>query len=186
MAAGVRSLEREPPIANFARVASASGACDLCGSGRKGEQEMPSGMVLPITLTMAGAATLVNMWLGRRVGQMRIAHKVSVGDGGNEAVVRRMRAQANFVEYTPFFLILLGLIELATGSLLWLWAVGALYLIARLLHAFGMDSRTSMRLRMIGIAGTGLILFGLAVYALVIPYLAQPKAGSTVSGVRPA
>ena len=61
------------------------------------------------------ACALLNIWLGRRVGRMRVAHKVSIGDGGNEALIARMRAQANFVEYTPFFLILLGLIELAAG-----------------------------------------------------------------------
>jgi len=183
MAAGVRSLEREPPIADFDDVASASTACDLCPK-REGEEEMPSGVVLPITLTMAGAAALVNIWLARRVGQVRIAEKISVGDGGNEALVRRMRAHSNFTEYTPFFLILLGLVELAVGSSLWLWAVGGLYILVRLLHAFGMDGRT--RLRMIGILGTMLILFGLAVYALVIPYLAKPQNGTTISSVRPA
>src|SRR5438067_1869694 len=109
---------------------------------------MPAGIVLPITLTMAGAATLMNVWLARRVGQVRIAAKVSVGDGGNEPLTRRMRAHANFVEYTPFFLILLGLVELATGSAPWLWAVGALYILARLAHPFGMDGKT--RLRMVG------------------------------------
>jgi uncharacterized membrane protein YecN with MAPEG domain len=126
-------------------------------------------LVLPITLTMTGAATLINMWIARRVGQMRVAHKVSVGDGGNDAVARRMRAHANFVEYTPFFLILVGLIELARGSELWLWGVGALYVLARILHVFGMEGRT--RLRMAGILVTMAVLFGLAVYALVIPYL---------------
>jgi hypothetical protein len=145
---------------------------------------MPSGLVLPITLTMAGAATLVNIWLARRVGQVRVAERISIGDGGNEALARRMRAQANFVEYTPFFLILLALIELAVGSALWLWAVGGVYMIGRLIHAFGMDGRT--RLRTIGILTTMTILFGLAVYALVIPYLAKPKAGTTISSVRPA
>lgn len=126
-------------------------------------------LVLPITLTMTGAATLINMWIARRVGQVRIAHKVSVGDGGNEALARRMRAHANFVEYTPFFLILVGLLELARGSQLWLWAVGAVYIAARILHVFGMEGRT--RLRTIGILVTMVVLFGLALYALVIPYL---------------
>jgi len=145
---------------------------------------MPSGIVLPITLTMAGAATLVNVWLANRVGQVRRAAKVSVGDGGNDALSRRMRAQANFVEYTPFFLILLALVELATGSATWLWAVGAVYILGRLVHAFGMDGR--MRLRMIGIMLTMLILVGLAIYALVLPYLAHPKPGTPVSQIRSA
>jgi len=39
---------------------------------------------------------------------------------------------------------------------------------------------------MIGIMLTMLILVGLAIYALVIPYLAHPKAGATVSEIRHA
>jgi uncharacterized membrane protein YecN with MAPEG domain len=135
-------------------------------------------LVLPITLTMTGAATLINIWIARRVGQVRVAHKVSVGDGGNEALARRMRAHANFAEYTPFFLILVGLIELARGSQLWLWGVGALYIAGRILHIFGMEGRT--RLRMIGILVTLVVLLGLALFALAIPYLERGKpAGIT-------
>jgi uncharacterized membrane protein YecN with MAPEG domain len=126
-------------------------------------------LVLPITLTLAGAATLVNIWIGYRVGRMRAVHKVSVGDGGAQPLIARMRAHANFVEYTPFFLILLALIELAKGSPLWLWIVGAVYILGRVCHLFGMDDRG--RLRMIGIMVTLLLLLGLAIYALALPYL---------------
>jgi uncharacterized membrane protein YecN with MAPEG domain len=130
-------------------------------------------MILPITLTIAGAAALLNIWLARRVGQMRTAHKISIGDGGNEALIARMRAQANFIEYTPIILILLGLIELAVGSRVWLWAVGVVYILARIAHGFGMDRPRPdpLRLRMIGTIVTALILLGLALYAIVLPYL---------------
>jgi uncharacterized membrane protein YecN with MAPEG domain len=130
-------------------------------------------MILPITLTIAGAAALLNIWLGRRVGQMRVTHKISIGDGGNEALIARMRAQANFIEYTPFVLILLGLIELAEGSELWLWIVGVVYIGGRIAHGFGMGrpSPDPLKLRMIGIITTLLILFGLALYAIALPYL---------------
>lgn len=138
-------------------------------------------MILPITLTIAGAAALLNIWLARRVGQMRLAHKVSIGDGGNEALIARMRAQANFIEYTPFVLILIGLIELAEGSQLWLWIVGMAYILGRIAHGFGMDRPRPdpLKLRTIGIVVTGLILFGLAVYAIVLPYLHTAPARVT-------
>ena len=138
-------------------------------------------MILPITLTIAGAATLINIWLARRVGQLRMAHKISIGDGGNEALIARMRAQANFVEYTPFFLILLGLIELAEGSRIWLWVVAVLYILARIAHGFGMDRPRPdpLRLRMIGTITTALLLFGLALYAIVLPYLHRTPAAIT-------
>ena len=138
-------------------------------------------MLLPITLTIAGAAALLNLWLGQRVGKMRMAHKVSIGDGGHEPLITRMRAQANYVEYTPFFLILLGLIELAIGSAIWLWAVAILYILARIVHMFGMDQPPPSRLRMIGIIVTMLCLLGLALYAIALPYLA--KLGPSITYV---
>jgi uncharacterized membrane protein YecN with MAPEG domain len=132
---------------------------------------MPDAIVLPITLTIAGAAAVVNLWLGARVSRLRLRHKISVGDEGNAQLACRMRAQANFIEYTPLFLILLGLIELARGSQTWLWAVAILYMLGRLAHPFGMDRPAPNRLRMIGILITWLVLVGLALYALAIPYL---------------
>jgi uncharacterized protein len=143
-------------------------------------------MILPITLTIAGAAALLNIWLARRVGQMRLTHKVSIGDGGNEALIARMRAQANFIEYTPFVLILIGLIELAEGSRLWLWIVGVVYILARIAHGFGMDRPRPdpLKLRMIGIVATALILVGLALYAIVLPYLHRQPA--TITYAAPA
>ncbi len=135
-------------------------------------------MILPITLTIAGAAAILNIWLGWRVGQVRISNKVSMGDSGNPAVIARMRAHANYAEYTPFVLILIGLVEFAVGTTLWLWAVGALYLLARIAHAFGMDVQPPGRskLRGIGIVVTMLTLLGLGLYAVAIPQLHKPAA----------
>ena len=138
--------------------------------------------ILPITLTIAAAAVLLNLWLAFRVGQVRMAAKVMTGDGGDPRVIARMRAQANFVEYTPFFLILLGLIELATGTATWLWGVGIVYVLARIAHAFGMDRKAPNPLRMAGILLTFLILLGLAGYALYLPYVAMTPPQPTMIG----
>ncbi|SNS61689.1 hypothetical protein SAMN06295912_11090 [Sphingomonas laterariae] len=140
--------------------------------------------VLPITLTIAAAAAFINIWLGMRVGRVRTTAKVLTGDGGHPLLVARMRAQANYVENAPFFLILLGLVELAKGQALWLWLVGIAFVIARVLHAFGMDSlEKPAKTRMIGIILTWLVLLGLAIYALVIVYaLPGAAATSTVIG----
>jgi hypothetical protein len=114
---------------------------------------------------------LINIWLGARVSQLRLRHKVSVGDAGNERIASRMRAQANFIEYTPLFLILLALIELSRGSETWLWGVAIVYILGRLAHPFGMDRPAPNKLRMLGILTTWIVLVGLALYALAIPYL---------------
>ena len=128
--------------------------------------------VLPITLTIAGAAALLNIWLALRVSMVRRKHKVSVGDGGNAAVTTRMRAHANFAEYAPFVLILLGLVELARGSHGGLWAAGIVFILGRISHAFGLDRPGANPLRVAGIVSTWAVLIVLAAYALAIPYLA--------------
>ena len=127
-------------------------------------------MLLPITLTLAAASALISLWLAIRVGAARQATKVMIGDGGDPALIARMRAQANFVEYTPFVLVLTGLIELARGPRAWLWGVAIAYVLARLAHPIGMDRSAPNPLRMAGILVTFLVLLGLAGYGLAIVY----------------
>lgn len=136
-------------------------------------------MVLPITLTIAGAAALVNIWLMMRVGQVRTSEKVSVGDGGNEKVIRRMRAHANFGESLPIVLILIAVIELASGSPTWLWIVGGLYMLGRLAHGLGMDGGKLGKGRMVGTIVTLLVMLGLGGYAIAIPYLTTMEASTS-------
>jgi uncharacterized membrane protein YecN with MAPEG domain len=132
---------------------------------------------LPITITIAAAAALINTWLGVRVSRLRRQHHVSIGDGGNPLVAARMRAHANFVEYMPLFLILLGLVEAARGSSPWLWGVAILFTLGRLAHPFGMDRPAPNALRLGGMVVTWLVLLGLAFYALTIPYFDRTRAG---------
>jgi uncharacterized protein len=122
---------------------------------------------LPITLTIAAGAALVNIWLMVRCGQARTKGKVSIGDGGDEHLIRRMRAHANFVESTPFVLILIAALELTSkSSPLWLWYVGIAFIFGRLAHGLGMDGGTFEKGRMVGTLITMLTLLGLAGFAL--------------------
>jgi len=136
-------------------------------------------MILPITLTMASAATLLNVWLGRRISQVRRARGIWIGDGGDPGLTARMRAQANYIEHAPFFLILLGAVEIARGSPLWLWALACLFVVARILHAFGMDGGRARKLRAIGMILTIIVLLALVVDALAIVATAK-KAGPAI------
>ncbi len=140
-------------------------------------------IILPVTLTIAGAAALLNVWLAMRAGRVRVTEKVSMGDGGNPRLIARMRAHANYAEYTPFFLILLGLIELGSGTSLWLWGIGVIYILARIAHAFGMDAEKPGKLRLIGIAVTFLALIVLAVWALTIPYVGFKPTVTNIAAV---
>lgn len=126
-------------------------------------------ILLPVSLTIAAGAALLNLWLSVRVGRVRTKEKVFVGDGGNELVMRRMRAHSNYVENTAFVLILLALVELGLGSSMWLWGAGALYLVGRILHAIGMDG--AMWGRMVGTIITMLTQLGRAATALTAVYM---------------
>ena len=129
-------------------------------------------MILPITLTIAGAAALLHVWLASRVSRLRRQFKVSVGDGGNEALLRRIRAHANYGENMPIFVILLGLLELAGGDRRILWGLGIAFVLSRILHAFGMDQPSPSRLRLIGMVASTLLIVGAAGWALSYAYRA--------------
>lgn len=124
-------------------------------------------MTFTTTLTMAAAAAILNIWLMIRIGGIRRAESISVGDGGSEALIRRMRAQANFVESAPFVLILVAAIELTDKGGQWLPIVAGVYIIARVLHAFGMDGKIEWG-RFVGTIVTLLTLLGLAIVAALI------------------
>ena len=124
--------------------------------------------VLPVTLAAAAAAAVLNIWLGIRIGALRTALQISVGDGGSEALQRRMRAQLNYVENTAFVLVLIAAIELAGAGSWWLAYVAAAYFLSRIAHGFGMDGGKAQVGRMIGTIVTMLTQLGLAIVAALV------------------
>ena len=96
-------------------------------------------MSLTITALYASLAGLLLLFLSFRVVRWRRKLSVGLGDGGQESLLRAQRAQANFTEYVPIALILLAVAEsqVLTGWLL--HTAGAVLLLARLLHAWGLS-----------------------------------------------
>lgn len=141
--------------------------------------------MLPVTLTTLGGAGLINLWLAVRTGMVRRPSGIMIGDGGNDRLQARMRAQANFVEYSPFVLMLIGAIELTEGTSFWLWLIGALFLLSRIVHPLGMDAPGGNgRARPIGFAVTALILLGLSLYAVTLPLRGPDR--NTAGAIAPA
>lgn len=96
--------------------------------------------MLPVTSLYAGLLALLLVTLSVKTILMRRKTGTSVGDNGNADMLKAIRVQGNFAEYTPFALILLALSELqgAPG-----WAVhvlGLMLLAGRLLHVWGFGS----------------------------------------------
>src|SRR5438270_2261933 len=122
---------------------------------------------IPVTLASAACATLLNFWLSWRIGELRERFSVSVGDGGHEPLLRRMRAQANYVENAPFVLLLIGGLEISGVNRLALASIAAIFILARLAHPIGMDAAENRRWRMAGMAGNMLATLGLSLWALI-------------------
>ncbi|ODU71520.1 MAG: GST-like protein [Novosphingobium sp. SCN 66-18] len=125
-------------------------------------------MILPVTLSTAAAAALLNIWLSIRVGMVRRATGISVGDGGNEALIRRMRAQLNFIENAPVVLVMVGGIELARAGNPFLLGAAAIFILGRVAHGIGMDGGPLGFLRGVGTLTTMLTQLCLAVWAVSI------------------
>ncbi len=95
-------------------------------------------MALPITALYAGLLGLLLLVLSFRVVLVRRARGVSLGSGGDAELEQRIRTHANFIEYVPMLLVLLGLLE-ANGLPGWaVHALGSALLAARLAHPLGM------------------------------------------------
>ena len=96
-----------------------------------------------VTMIAAGILALVLLALAGYVIAGRVTFKIGLGDGGSEAMRRRIRAQANFIEYVPMALILLILVETESIGPYWLAAaMGVTLVIARIWHAQGLLSNS--------------------------------------------
>jgi len=90
-----------------------------------------------ISLFYAGILGLMFVALSMNVAINRKKLKIALGDD-NIIIKRKIRAHGNFSEYTPFFLILLYMIEKNGASPLTINMLGTLFVIARLLHAYSL------------------------------------------------
>ena len=124
-------------------------------------------MSSPVMLYAALSALLL-VWLSARVIQGRVVFKVDIGDGGNEEMQRRIRVQANFIEYVPLALILIYFVQQAGYSIWIVHALGITLIVARVLHAMGLGSSSGVsKGRFLGASATFLLLLAGAVLTLL-------------------
>src|SRR5262249_40098447 len=101
---------------------------------------------------------LIYIALGAMVGRERGRAKVSLGDGGDQVLLVAVRRHANFAEFVPFIVVMLAMIEINGFPKIWIHALGALLVIARLIHPFGLKHDTmSSPLRIAGAATTAVV-----------------------------
>ncbi|MEO6339550.1 MAG: MAPEG family protein [Caulobacteraceae bacterium] len=124
--------------------------------------------MLPITALLTGVLSVVLVALSALVSVGRFRTGASAGDGGDEGLRRRIRAQANFIEYVPMGLLALALVEYRLASTLTVMGLGMALVLGRLLHAGGMLGG-SRALRAIGMVLTFASLLGSGCYLIFGP-----------------
>ncbi|MBC8077320.1 MAG: MAPEG family protein [Chloroflexales bacterium] len=125
-------------------------------------------LIVPVTALYAGFLALLAVILAMIVIRLRWRFKVGVGDGGNRDMARAVRVHGNAIEYIPIFLVLMAVFELNHGQPLVLHVIGALFLLGRVLHAWGLyQSGGSSPPRMVGTVLTLTLIIVLAVFNII-------------------
>ena len=144
---------------------------------------------LPATTFTAGISSVILTFHTINVIRLRRSLRVAIGDGTEEVLLklyqdkdadvkalfarydplkRAIRIHANFVEYLPVVLILLGLCESSHSLPHWLTkALAAYFVIGRLFHYYGLSNPGPSLGRVIGMTGTISLLFTCSVALLV-------------------
>jgi len=91
-----------------------------------------------VTPLYAGLLALWFLVLTWRVIQRR-GKGTYLGDGGDQGLLRVIRGHANFAEYVPLALLMMGFLEVSRFSIYVLHALGIVLLIARLLHGYALS-----------------------------------------------
>ncbi len=110
-----------------------------------------------ITPLYAALAAVILIVLSIRVIGARRSRRVALGDGADEDLARRIRAQANFTEYTPLVLVLILLLELGGAAAWQLHLLGSALILGRIVHAWSLTAHSGNG-RLIGVTLTFFVL----------------------------
>lgn len=122
-----------------------------------------------LTTTTLYALPLIVIWmtLFMRVTSFRSAIGCSIGDAGNVKLLQKIRQHGNFIEWVPMTLLLMVVAEAQGTDAIWMHTAGALLVIGRLAHPFGLKiDNAGHPLRYVG-NGTNMLAVLVLAIALV-------------------
>ncbi len=124
-----------------------------------------------LTGIYAGLLGLIFIYLTFRViGARRRAQK-SIGDGGDIPLRRAIRAHGNFMEYVPFSLLLIFMLQQQQAQAWLLHALGGSLLLGRLIHAWAISQfHEPLKYRVLGMLLTLLSLGGASIALIVLAF----------------
>ncbi|MRX27029.1 MAPEG family protein [Kangiella sp. HZ709] len=95
-------------------------------------------MILVFTPIYAAILALFILLLAYQVVLMRRKKRIGIGDKGDQELAQKIRVHANAIEYVPIALLLIAFVEINGGSAIWVNISGALLVLSRVLHAYGL------------------------------------------------
>ena len=123
---------------------------------------------LPIvTLAATGVLGLIFVVLSVRVVKGRMTGQVMIGEGEGGSLQINVRSHANFAEYVPICLLLIGGLEMRFGPTLLVKLLAAVLVLSRLAHPVGMVMKPPNPFRAGGFVGTLLVLAVASLAAIV-------------------
>ncbi|TZF90140.1 MAPEG family protein [Cognatilysobacter lacus] len=121
-----------------------------------------------VTLLIAGFHGLLLLMLLVPIVAARRGKRIGLGDGGDPLLLRRIRVHANFIEYVPFVLLLIALLEMTGLGRGWVALLGGALLVARVLHAIGLSGSAGVSFgRFWGTLLTWCVILAASVIAIV-------------------
>ena len=124
-----------------------------------------------ITAFYAAFLALIYVGLSMWVIVGRVDKSALSGDGGDSALARRIRVHANFMEYVPLAILVIGFFEGAGGSHGLVRGLMIALIVVRLMHPIGMFAKPNtprqFLFRGLGIVGT-LAIIAIAAIGLIV------------------
>lgn len=122
-------------------------------------------MALQITSLYASILAIAAITLAIIVSTKRGKYGVSIMDGGHPDLALWIRKHGNFAEAVPFALFMMALAEIRGMPGSWLHVIGALLLISRIAHVYGLSNQNPTEpFRIAGTVGTHLTILGAVAY----------------------
>ena len=125
-------------------------------------------ILVPITVLFIGLFAIIQVPLTIMVGYRRAQTGIQFFDGGDQTLLRRMRAHGNFTETVPIVLLAMAAAEI-TGISHWaLWIGGLSLLVGRIMHAAILITKGWGNPRALGMLLTFLPMVGFGAWAAYV------------------
>lgn len=116
-----------------------------------------------ITAAAAVVLAVLQMFLMLHAARGRGKYQTGLGDGGSEALLKRIRMHGNLAENAPLFLVLLWLVEISAQWTAYVPWIALAFVVARVAHALGLSISSGISVfRFVGVMGTLLSVLALA------------------------